>query len=68
MQQLTTESKTGLLKPLSQPKTYYPHFCYTCLFNYFGDEKDKVIPCPNCGGKNVTDYRGYRLIDEEIDC
>lgn len=59
--------KIELLKPkvtlISPPKTYYPHFCYDCLFNYFGDEKDVVLKCPNCGGTNVTDYRGCGYVE-----
>ncbi len=65
MQQLTTELKTGLSRALSPPKVYYPHYCYDCMFNYFGDVEGKVIPCPKCKGRNVTDYRGYRLINEK---
>ncbi len=68
MLSLTIKSRIELSKPLSLPKTYYPHFCYDCLFNYFGKVKGEVIPCPNCGGKNVTDYRGCGLIDEETNC
>lgn len=48
-------------KRLDKKMEFYPHFCYNCLYNYFGTKKGKVIPCPRCGSTNVTDYRGGRI-------
>ena len=51
---------------IGQGKKYYPHYCYTCGLNYFGEVDGKVEACPRCKSTDVIDNKGNRF--EKSNC